>query len=602
MHLSKKILKIEGGTRILHGKRNNHLKTGLKEQMGKRSRECDQCLKLFSSADALKRHLIVHTDERPFHCDKCSWTFKRRDLLARHIIRRHSQQQLEGDNTDPSIRIQSTCEGTIDSAGAGGDVPKGKSKRHRRLAVKCLCCKPTSTTTQHEHHQDNHPKSQTQKSEESAGTPKSQSKVGIHNCSQCGKGYSTKANLKRHFAIHTMLVKEETVDNNTSKEELNNTVSVSNAALSTSSSKRLDGGLYKCPDCGYGFTFKANMMRHYRVQHGKALETGGNQCGGDSHLSRKLKSSATGAAGLSLTTKRSEKSHPIRKKIRKSTRVKANECPECGKVFSSSKNAKRHMIVHMDERPFACEFCTGTFKRKDALASHLQSIHRMGNEVSVETSRVKVAPAKEFAFAAGNVKVLPNRVSKKKKTGSGLNNCPQCGLVLSSRRNLKIHFATHNDVRPFACRLCFWRFKRKDNLFKHLKCKHFKSEKAARKMVYSTFAKYGYNMRERGKRPASPVKVPVPVPPRRKYVPIPKPKPLVVKREVIVIVGDLKFCTPGLMLEPPKRTIQGCATYEEWFWEDYFKAVEDLILLAPLTKEEPEFDMTLAEYANLCCD
>ncbi|CAL8071599.1 unnamed protein product [Orchesella dallaii] len=220
-------------------------------------------------------------------------------------------------------------------------------------------------------------------------------------------------------------------------------------------------------------------------------------------------------------------------------------------------------------------------------------------EVLLETSMVEVAPARKTDD--GVVKVPPKRVGTKKKKGRlNLNKCPHCGLVLSSHSKLRIHLDTHADGRPFSCRFCFWRFKREVALFRHLKCTHFKSEEVAFKLAYGVLENTQYNMRDRNKLPPPPVRVPSPVPKRRKLVIMPRQEPLVVKREVIVIVGDMKFCTPGLMLEPPKRTIQGCATWNEWFWEDYHKALDDLIHFAPLTKTEPEYELSLVEMANLC--
>lgn len=47
---------------------------------------CDICDKHFTQMNALKRHSIVHSSNRPFCCDQCDKSFKTKAALKRHSI------------------------------------------------------------------------------------------------------------------------------------------------------------------------------------------------------------------------------------------------------------------------------------------------------------------------------------------------------------------------------------------------------------------------------------------------------------------------------------------------------------------------------------
>ncbi|XP_072049354.1 uncharacterized protein [Amphiura filiformis] len=63
------------------------------------------------------------------------------------------------------------------------------------------------------------------------------------------------------------------------------------------------------------------------------------------------------------------------KRSKKQSPEAVNECQTCSKIFSSSKELKRHQVVHTVERPFKCEKCDMTFKAKRALTRHFRRVH-----------------------------------------------------------------------------------------------------------------------------------------------------------------------------------------------------------------------------------
>ncbi|KAJ3005481.1 hypothetical protein HKX48_000651, partial [Thoreauomyces humboldtii] len=52
----------------------------------------------------------------------------------------------------------------------------------------------------------------------------------------------------------------------------------------------------------------------------------------------------------------------------------------CGKVFTRRFNLQSHELVHSDLRPFSCDICTATFRRKFDLRRHMRSLHNQGDK------------------------------------------------------------------------------------------------------------------------------------------------------------------------------------------------------------------------------
>ena len=59
--------------------------------------KCEQCEFTFSSATYLKRHLVVHSGERPYECNHCGSTFVWKSNLGTHL-KTHKAEKIEKCN------------------------------------------------------------------------------------------------------------------------------------------------------------------------------------------------------------------------------------------------------------------------------------------------------------------------------------------------------------------------------------------------------------------------------------------------------------------------------------------------------------------------
>ena len=117
------------------------------------------------------------------------------------------------------------------------------------------------------------------------------------------------------------------------------------------------------------------------------------------------------------------------------------KCDICGKSFRQSAHLKEHISVHNEERPVSCDFCSKNFKSKYHLNKHIKWC-----DVNPDS---QTKPMKE----------------EYSKMGVDMT-CSHCYMVFSSKKDLKVHFSSHN---MYECQKCLKTFMTQRTLIKHSK-------------------------------------------------------------------------------------------------------------------------------------
>ncbi|KAL0831784.1 hypothetical protein ABMA28_001322 [Loxostege sticticalis] len=186
------------------------------------------------------------------------------------------------------------------------------------------------------------------------------------------------------------------------------------------------------------------------------------------------------------------------------------QCPECNKSFATHSHFKYHMRVHRNERTYACEVCGDSFFQMSKLQRHklkhtkekkfvCVQCNKAFNNLSAlrkhELTHTEVRPfacaicGRRFRDSSNYRKHVAKHDDKKCTCGRGCSmcvataavtpqlerrahQCPRCPRAFHSRKDMRRHQAVHTDSKPFRCKVCNRRFRRKDNLERHIRNTH----------------------------------------------------------------------------------------------------------------------------------
>lgn len=383
---------------------------------------CDVCGKVMKNKSSLARHSFIHTGKKPFACQLCDLRFNRRDNLQHHLNRLHPNgiAKLEKQREVQSW-LCAVCGKTFNckSRLKTHEVIHSGVKPHR-----CdLCPKAYMRTNDLEHHKKI-------AHVEGAAEPQQPS---LLLCDFCGKEFKCRSQLAIHYQIHT------------------------------------GERPHLCDICGRKFGRQYQLKRHKILVHA-------NQVNGEESLphdapftcsicGKRLKSEALLAAhsrihsgdkphrcGICLRSFQRAtclKQHHVRVHLkvkvndaaraagrRKSMSTKTFPCPICSKVFKFRSLLASHSMIHSDVRPYACDYCSRSFRRLSHLKRHCEVVHANGAR-------------------------LPQSFI-----------CHICGKDKKCRSQLARHVIIHTGERPYACDLCSARFNRCGNLQQHKKRMH----------------------------------------------------------------------------------------------------------------------------------
>ncbi|XP_038580288.1 zinc finger protein 260-like [Micropterus salmoides] len=191
------------------------------------------------------------------------------------------------------------------------------------------------------------------------------------SCSECGKRFGNKRNLKIHMKIHT------------------------------------GENSFSCLVCGIIFSEGGDLRRHMAVHTGeerfsfsvcderftlftkqsKSHKLVGHQSVGlepernsdperllqpaDSGLKVEISDGWKKARGPQSSLNFLKNNKAPASKVRRNAGGKSFRCAECGRLFSQKSNLNTHMKIHTGEKPFSCSFCGKQFREKGNMRQHM---------------------------------------------------------------------------------------------------------------------------------------------------------------------------------------------------------------------------------------
>ncbi|XP_069878152.1 PR domain zinc finger protein 5 isoform X1 [Dipodomys merriami] len=309
--------------------------------------DCQECMKKFISANQLKRHMITHSEKRPYNCEICHKSFKRLDQVGAHKVI-HSE--------DKPYKCKLCGKGF-----AHRNVYKNHKKTHsEERPFQCEECKALFRTPfSLQRHLLIHNSERTFKCHHCEATFKRKDTLNVHvqvvherhkkyRCELCNKAFVTPSVLRSHKKTHTG-EKEKVCPYCGQKFASSGTLRVH---IRSHTGERP----YQCPYCEKGFSKNDGLKMHIRT-HTREKPYKCSDC------------------SKAFSQKRGLDEHK-----RTHTGEKPFQCDVCDLAFSLKKMLIRHKMTHNPNRPLAeCQFCHKKFTRNDYLKVHMDNIHSIAD-------------------------------------------------------------------------------------------------------------------------------------------------------------------------------------------------------------------------------
>lgn len=275
--------------------------------------QCNTCGKQFPSKKILKRHLIVHSLDRPYSCDICHKTYKRPYDITVHKKKHTGDKKLACDVCDYTTIYRSA-------------LATHRKRHSQEYKFRCdICGKGFFVNTWLQEHKNFHtgekpfqcdvcgksfPYTRYLVAHKKANHPDENNPAKINQCTTCSKIFSHKKSLTLHIRSHTG----------------------ENVCL--------------CDICGKALTNKEHLKFHRRIHTGEKP----NIC--------------------SVCGKGFAKSCNLTLHQRTHTGERPYSCEICNKSFSQRSTLVIHRRYHTGQRPYICHLCSKGFVCKALLTTH----------------------------------------------------------------------------------------------------------------------------------------------------------------------------------------------------------------------------------------
>ena len=175
--------------------------------------------------------------------------------------------------------------------------------------------------------------------------------------------------------------------------------------------------------------------------------------------------------------------------VKRQDLIKRHKCPECDKLFPRASSLKRHIVLHLDDRPYQCTECEANYKsysqlkrhlrihtgEKPAKCEHCEKTFRTYNELYVHRRSHTGEKPFECKFCGKCFSTRGYRNTHERiHTGEKRFKCDICGMKFTESSARRVHRFTHTGETPYKCEVCGRGFTQAGNLSKHVKTLHSK--------------------------------------------------------------------------------------------------------------------------------